>query len=372
MIRYQVPAALAATLLLGAGIAGCNRADDASASATETAEAVVTVGPENIAIATLAELRSGPTISGSLAPEQSATVRAEVGGSVLRTSVDAGQRVKRGQLLANLDDRAVEESFLSARSTVRSAESSLELARRNLQRTERLTQAGALPERDLETARLDVTNAEGALADARARLTNAQEQLEDTRVRAPFDGTVSERQVDAGDVVQVGAALFSIVDPRRLRLEATVPAEEIGRLRPGTEVEFTVTGVDRRITGRIERINPVVDSTTRQIRIYVAIPNLDQALVAGLFAEGRVATDTKRAVAVPVTAIDSRGNTPQVHLIKRGRVAEAEIRPGVRDEAAELVEILAGVAAGDTVLLGSAQGVTPGSRVRVLQEEAGR
>jgi RND family efflux transporter MFP subunit len=370
MNRHRFPAALAAALLL-AGLAGCNRGDDVSASATETAETVVTVGPENIAITTLAELRSGPTISGSLEPEQSATVRAEVSGSVLRTFVDAGERVRRGQLLANLDDRAVEEGFLSSRSAVRSAESALAVARRNLQRTERLAQAGALPERDLENAQLDVTNAEGALADARARLAAAQEQLGDTRVRAPFDGVVSERQADAGDVVQLGAALFSIVDPRRLRLEASVPAEEIGRLRHGTEVEFTVTGVDRRITGHIERINPVVDSTTRQIRIYVAIPNLDEALVAGLFAEGRVATDTKRAVAVPVGAIDSRGTTPKVHLIKRGRVAEAEVQPGVRDEAAELVEIQAGVAAGDTVLLGSAQGVTLGSRIRVLQEEAG-
>jgi RND family efflux transporter MFP subunit len=371
MIRHQFPAALVAALLLP-GLGGCNRDDDASATANETAEAVVTVGPENIAIATLAELRSGPTISGSLEPEQAATVRSEVSGSVLRTFVDAGERVRRGQLLANLDDRAIEEGFLSSRSAVRSAESALALARRNLQRTERLTQAGALPERDLENAQLDVTNAEGALADARARLAAAQEQLGDTRVRAPFDGIVSERQADAGDVVQLGAALFSIVDPRRLRLEASVPAEEIGRLRHGTEVEFTVTGVDRRITGRIERINPVVDSTTRQVRIYVAIPNLDQALAAGLFAEGRVATDTKRAVAVPITAIDGRGNTPKVHVIKRGRVAETEIQPGMRDEAAELVEIQAGVAVGDTVLLGSAQGVTPGSRIRVLQEEAGR
>ena len=371
MIRHRFPAAPVAALLI-AGLAGCNRDDGASATASETAEAVVTVGPENIAIATLAELRSGPTISGSLEPEQAATVRSEVSGSVLRTFVDAGERVRRGQLLANLDDRAVEEGFLSSRSAVRSAESALTLARRNLQRTQRLTQAGALPERDLESAQLDVTNAEGALADARARLAAAQEQLEDTRVLAPFDGIVSERQADAGDVVQLGAALFSIVDPRRLRLEATVPAEHIGRLRPGTEVEFSVTGVDRRITGRIERINPVVDSTTRQVRIYVAIPNLDQALVAGLFAQGRVATDTKRALAVPITAIDSRGNTPKAHVIKRGRVAETDVQPGVRDEAAGLVEVQAGLAVGDTVLLGSAQGVTPGSRVRVLEEEAGR
>ena len=368
MIRHHLLAAGTAALLLGA----CNREEDASATATETAEAIVTVGPENVAVAALSELRSGPAVSGSLEPEQSASVRAEVGGSVLRTYADAGERVKRGQLLARLDDTAVQESFLSARSAVRTAESTLELARRNAERAERLEQAGAVAERDLETARLEATNAEGALADARARLTNAQEQVEDTRVRAPFDGIVSERPADAGDVVQAGAALFSIVDPSRLRLEANVPAEQIGRLRRGTEVEFTVTGLDRRITGEIERINPVVDPSTRQVRIYVAIPNADHALVAGLFAEGRVATDTKRAVAVPVAAIDSRGNTPTVHLLKGGRVAENPVQLGVRDEAAELVEIQAGVADGDTVLLGSAQGITPGSRLRVLREEADR
>jgi RND family efflux transporter MFP subunit len=151
-----------------------------------------------------------------------------------------------------------------------------------------------------------------------------------------------------------------------------VPAEQIGRLRAGTEVEFTVSGLDRRITGKIDRINPVVDPATRQVRIYVAIPNQDRALVAGLFAEGRVATDTKRAVAVPVSAIDSRGTSPVVHVIKGGRVAQSTVQLGVRDEAAELVEVLAGVADGDTLLLGSAQGLTPGSRVRVLEEEAGQ
>ena len=367
MIRYHLSAVAAAALLL----ASC-KGDD-GASATEAAEAIVTVGPENIAVATLSELRSGPPVSGSLEPEQAATVRAEVGGSVLRTYADAGERVKRRQLLARLDDSALRDDFLSARSAVRSAETALELARRNAERAERLAQAGAVAERDLETAQWDVTNAEGTLADARARLSNAQERLDDTEVRAPFDGIVSDRPADAGDVVQVGAALFSIVDPTRLRLEASVPAEQIGRLRTGSEVEFTVNGLDRRITGRIERINPVVDPATRQVRIYVTIPNADHALVAGLFAEGRVATDTKRAVAVPLNAIDSRGNTPMLHLLKSGRVTETAVRLGVRDEASELIEVLAGAADGDTVLLGTAQGVTPGSRVRVLQqEEAGQ
>ncbi len=116
----------------------------------------------------------------------------------------------------------------------------------------------------------------------------------------------------------------------------------------------------------------MVDPATRQVRIYVGVPNPDRGLVAGLFAEGRVATDTKRAVAIPVTAVDSRGTTPKVHRVKGGRVAEVNVHLGMRDEAAELVEVQSGLAQGDTLLLGSAQGVTPGTRVRVIAEEARR
>jgi RND family efflux transporter MFP subunit len=361
-------------LVMAAGVAallgGCRR--DKQASATPAAEPIVTVGPENALVVADTQLRSGPTVSGSLEPVQAATIRAEVPGPVERTTAEAGERVRRGEVLATLDDAAVRDAYLSARSAVRSAESALELARRNQERAERLEQAGAVSTRDLETARLNATNAEGSLEDARARLASAAKQLEDTRVRAPFDGVVSDRHVDAGDVVQVGAELYTVVDPRRLRLEAGVPASEIGQLKVGTPIEFLVSGTDRRVTGRIDRINPVVDPTTRQVRIYASVPNAQQTYAAGLFAQGRVATETKRAVAVPITAVDTRGTSPVVHRIKGGRVVETPVELGLRDEVAELVEIRSGVSPGDTVLLGSAQGLAPGSRVRVLEEEARR
>jgi RND family efflux transporter MFP subunit len=183
---------------------------------------------------------------------------------------------------------------------------------------------------------------------------------------------VSERKVTAGDIVQVGSVLFTIVDLRTLRLEATVPVEQLGRLRQGADVQFGVTGFDRQFTGRIERINPAVDPATRQVRIYVTVPNTEQSLVAGLFAEGRVATDARRAVAVPLSAVDRRGTTPLIHRLKDGKVQNVPVQLGVTDEAAELVEVTAGVAQGDTVLLGSSQGLTPGTIVRVTQEEVAR
>ena len=191
-------------------------------------------------------------------------------------------------------------------------------------------------------------------------------------VRAPVSGAVSERAVDPGDVVQVGANLFTLVDLSSLRLDATVPVEEIDRLKVGVPVEFSITGYDRRFSGRIERINPAVDPATRQARIYVVIPNAEQSLVAGLYAEGRVATDARRTVAVPTSAVDRRGTAPVIHRLKSGKVEVVPVRPGVRDEATELVEILSGITPGDTVLLGSAQGVTEGAAVRITEDEAGR
>ena len=335
-------------------------------------EPTVTIGRENIALARLAELRSGPTISGSLQPRTEAQVRAEISGPVERTFADEGQRVRRGVLIARLDDTAVRDAYLSAKSAVRTAESALQNAQRNLERSTRLAQAGALPERDLETAQLNATNAEGTLADARARLASAQKQLDQTMVRAPITGVVSDRPVDAGDVVQVGAELFRIVDLGSLRLEATVPAAEIDRLKVGMPVEFGVSGFDRRFTGRVERINPSVDPATGQVRIYVSIPNEEQSLVAGLFAEGRVATDEKKAIAVPLDAIDQRGTTPMLHAVKGGKVKHLPVRLGVRDESTDLVEVASGVTPGDTVLLGSAQGVIEGATIRITEEDVSR
>jgi membrane fusion protein, multidrug efflux system len=359
-----------AVTALALSLVGCK--DKAGDTGIAPADPVVMIGRENMAVARLAELRSGPAISGTLEPKLDARLRAEISGPVERTYADEGMRVRRGALLARIDDSAVRDAYLSAKSAVRTAEAALKNAQRNAERASRLAKAGALPERDLETALWNATNAEGGLADARARLATAEKQLSHTEVRASIDGVVSARDVAPGDVVQIGSAMFTLVDLRTLRLEATVPVEDLGRLRSGSPVEFGVTGFDRQFRGRIERINPAVDPTTRQVRIYVSVPNAEQELVAGLFAEGRVATDARRAVAVPLSAIDRRGTAPVIHRVKSGKVDVVPVQLGVTDEAAELIEVSAGLAQGDTVLLGSAQGVTPGTAVRVTQEEVRR
>ena len=352
-------------LLAGAVVAGCRgtKAEDANA---EAAPPPTTVGSENIVVVSQADLATGPSIAGNLQAAQEATVRAQIAGTVLQTLADEGSRVGNGTLLARIDDRTIRDQYLSARSAVTSAQSSAEVVQRNLERNERLATAGAISERDLEASRSQNVAAQSQLADAKARLTLQEKQLADAQIRAPFSGIVAERQVSAGDVVSPGGALFKIVDPTSMRLEGSVPANQLAAIKVGSPVNFSVSGYpDRAFSGRITRINPVADPTTGQVRVVVSLPNSGNNLVGGLFAEGRVASERRTALVAPSSAVDVTGVRPFVIRLKDGRVERVEVAIGLRDEETERVEITRGVAAGDTLLVGAARGITPGTPVRV-------
>ena len=361
-IRIQRIASIAAILALSACKKGTPEADAASAKAAAT----MTIGTENIAIVTLGEVMSGPTLSGAIMPEREGSVRAQVGGSVLQTYAEQGQHVSAGQMLAQIDASGLQDAFLSARSAVTSAANNADVAGRDLTRNEKLFAAGAIAERDLDQARRTSIAAGAALADARARLANAQKQLAYTRVTAPMSGVVSERAVSAGDVVQPGAAMFTVVDPSSMRLEASIPADELASVRIGLPVTFTVNGYPgRTLTGKVTRVSPTADPSTRQVRIIASIPNSNGALVGGLFATGRLAAETKTGLTAPITAIDTRSNEPAVMRIRQAKVERVPVELGLRDEGAERIEIKSGVQAGDTLLLGAAQGISPGTIVKV-------
>ena len=327
---------------------------------------VVSVGPEGIVTAKATDIRIGPAISGTMTPQESATLRSEMSGPVVQTYVEQGQPVKRGQSLARIDDTAIRDALTSAQSAERSAKLALDLATRDAEREQRLEQAGAVAPRDVESAQRALASAQAVMADAQSRLTSAQQQLTKTTFRAPFDGLVSERQVNAGDVVQPGAAIATVVNPASMRLEGSVPAEQLSSLKIGTPVIFTVNGYgSQTFTGRIERINPTADPTTRQVRVYVTIPNEKSTLVGGLFANGRVATESRQGIMVPNAAVDQRGISPVVLRIQSDTVEKVVVQLGVRDNATDQVEIRSGVSAGDTLLANASQGLAPGTKVRI-------
>src|SRR5439155_5821465 len=127
---------------------------------------------------------------------------------------------------------------------------------KQVERSEALIKAGAIAERDLEVTRNQYSAAQAQLANAQAQLANAQKQLSKATIISPFAGIVSARQVSAGDVVQPGGALYTIVNPATMRLEASVPANELSAVRLGVPVDFTVNGYpNRHFTGRITNIN---------------------------------------------------------------------------------------------------------------------
>jgi membrane fusion protein, multidrug efflux system len=365
MARPTSAALVAGVLLLSLAATAC-RDGDAAANGADAGPVTVQVGPEAIVVAGRTILSSGPLLSGTLVAERTAQIRAEVPGSVLEVLHDPGARVAAGTSLARIDDRAILDLWLSARSAVAAAESADEIARRELARAEKLLAAGAIAERDLEASRRGALSARTMRDDATARFAAAQKQLDATKVLAPYAGVVAERFVNPGDVVTPGAPLFTVVDPATMRLEAAVPADQLGMVRVGAPVRFSVTGYPgRTFEGRISSVNPAADPQTRQVRLFVRIPNPGQQLVAGLFAEGRVASESREALTVPRNAVDLRGLVPTVLRLRNGRSEKVEVTLGARDDAAERVEVTAGIAPGDTLLVGPALGISPGTPLKV-------
>jgi RND family efflux transporter MFP subunit len=349
-------------------IAGVLGALGAAACGHQAAPAdnAILLGPENVAVVTTAQLRSGPVISGTLAPVRDAQISAQAGGSVVRILADQGQHVAAGQELAQIDATGLSDAFVSARSAADAAQTAADYAARQSQRYDTLYAAGAVSDRDRETVDEANAQAQAALTDAKSRLVSAGKQLAYTEVRAPFAGVISARSVSAGDVVQPGAMLFSVVDPSVLQLQAAVPAEQLGVVRVGQPVAFSLNGYgDRPFAGTVTRINPVADPSTRQVQLYTTIQNPNNSLVAGLFASGRVVTDSARGLVAPVDAIDTRNLRPAVERLARGRVERVDVTLGLRDTQSNQVQITAGVNAGDTLLVGSAQAISSGTRVRI-------
>lgn len=352
-------------LLFAFVTSACNGEPPESEAPPAAAAPAVQIGPENVVAVKRGTIVVGPMISGELRAENEATVRAELGGAMLQVTVEEGQAVRKGALLGRIDARSLGDARLSAMSAVRSAENQLAVARREAERTEELVKAGALAARDLDVSRSNVSAAEAQLADARARLASAETQLGDAVLRSPINGVVADRAVNVGDVVSPGTALFTIIDPSSMRLEAAVPSDDLRALRTGAGVQFRVRGYDEPFEGHIERIAPQADPSTRQVPIFVSVPNVGGRLVAGLFAEGRVASETAEGLVVPGNAVNTAGGEPWVLRVSNGKAERVTVRLGLRDLRTEQVQIAAGVDEGDILLRGAAQGITPGTPVQV-------
>jgi multidrug efflux pump subunit AcrA (membrane-fusion protein) len=351
----------AAAAALG-GLLACKGTETAKSATTPNA---MIVGPENIAVVKAEQIRSGPAISGTLQPEQQATVRAEVGGTVLQAVVEQGTRVNKGQLLAaSTTPRFARRSFPrvppSRRRRVRWISTSVRSSA-----TKRCSRPARSPS---VTSRSRATNTRRPKHSSRTRSAARQrhEAAQQVHDRIAFLG---HRQRAHGQRGRRRASRRRALHDRESvvdALEASVPADQLSAVRFGIPVDFTVSGYPtRHFTGRIANINPVADPATRQVRIIVSLPNENGVLVGGLFADGHVASEVRSAPVLPIAAVDERGLRPFVMRIKNGVVQKSEVELGIRDGATETVEIRSGVQAGDTILLGAARGISEKTPIKV-------
>ena len=298
-----------------------------------------------------ASLSSGPAITGTIQPERKADLRAEVPAVVLAVLKENGDAVKKGDLLVRLDDTSIRDALASAEAARRAAEQAYEQAQRQFERMTTLRKSGMASAQQVEDAEIRRNNTQSDMEGSRARVVSARQQMQRTEVRAPFDGVVSERKVSAGDTAQVGKELLKVIDPRSMRFEALIAADHVGEVQPGQSVSFRVNGYgEQEFAGRVRRVNPAANPTTRQVEVLVDFVGEKQPHLAGLYAEGRLETNTRTTLTIPASAVVRDGDRASAFRVAGGKLQKVPLTLGERDPRTGEFAVAKGLAEGDRVL----------------------
>jgi RND family efflux transporter MFP subunit len=365
MVRLVLVAGLAA------GLAACGGGDSAAAEGTK-GEIAVVLGPGDVAEARISDVNAGIALTGSLQPYRVVNVFAQVPGTVSGLRFDRGDRVAQGAVLASIQAEGIRSQATGAQAAVAAAEAGLALAARQLESARTLHEAGAMSELDLRGAEAGYAAAEAQVAAARAQAAGAGESARRATVSSPITGVVSDRRVEAGEAVNPGQKLFTVVNAEQLELAGQVPVESAGWLRVGQPVVFELKSLPgQSFEGKVARVDPVADGGTRQVGVYVRLPNPGGRIVGGQFATGRVVGERlAAAVVVPESALRESGGESYLLVIEGGAVARRAVAVGARDVARGVVAILSGLQAGEVVLSAPGATLPPGTRVQVSRPAA--
>jgi RND family efflux transporter MFP subunit len=373
--------AVVLTAVVGCGkVAGSGAPGAANGKAAAPSAAPLLISPEDLLTVRSNALASGPSITGSVQPERRADLRAEVSAVVLAVLKENGDPVRRGDLLVRLDDTSIRDTLTAAEASATAAVQAYEQAERQYQRMATLRQTGVVSAQQLEDVEIRRNTAQSEREAAKTRVVTARQQLQRTEVRAPFDGIVSDRKVSAGDTAQIGKELLKVIDPRSLRFEGLVSADNIGSVKAGQRVMFRIHGfADREFLGTIARVNPAANATTRQVEVLVSfIDAKQQPGVAGLYAEGRIETQRTAALTLPATALVREGDNAFAWRVQDGTARKVSLSVGDKDPRSGEFVLKGGLAEGDTLLRyptltlrdGQSVELTAGSTSSVLAERS--
>ncbi len=313
---------------------------------------------EIVRVPALIEARNAPLLHGKVSAE------------VVDIRVDEGDTVRKGQLLARLDDEGFRLDRKAVLADIARLEATLANQQLTLKRDQRLFTKGLVPDTRLDASRTAVKQTRAALAHARALLEKADYQLSHTRILSPIDGVVQQRLVSVGDYLNpmspASKALFRIVDTHHLRARLYFPDTLAERLKPGLPV--ILDDGRRRLETRLDKVLPVLEDASRAL---VALADFDNTAdwPPGLHLNADVALTVHRhALLVPDAVLVQRpAGIVAYRLREDDRVEAVPVVTGIRRDGQ--VEILSGLAAGDQVVLDGAAYLSDGARVSVKAPE---
>ena len=379
-----IAAVLVVVLLLGAGIyARINAADDESAdaseapagdpssvSASQTFAADVTIPVEGASVVR-ETLTLGVSAAGEAEAWRRTVVSAQVGGRVVALPVRENAAVGAGQTLVALDPAEYQLAVEENEAALRDAEAKFQ---------EMTLFDDRIPDAETRTQRETVARAKSGLDAAEVRLKRARLDLERARLGAPFAGRVASIQVVPGEWVGPGDELLTLVDLDPIKVEVQVLESEVGFLTAGGHAQVSFAAFpEKTFSGRIETINPLVESGTRTARVTVLVPNPDDRILPGMYA--RVSLDARRfadRVLVPRAAILERDRRDMLFVYegddRGGRAKWRYVTTGLANDS--LIEIVPSeetdsVAPGEIVLIGGHYTLVHDARVRLVEDAEG-
>lgn len=314
------------------------------------------------------ELTLGVPISGPLRAVHSALVKARVAGELRGLTVREGDRVHAGQVLAHVEPIEYTERLHQAARQVDAAQAQADIAQRQYDNNRALVEQGFISQTALDTSAASLQAARATVRAAQAGAEVARKAVADTVLKAPIDGQIAQRLAQPGERVAPEARIVEIVDARELELEASLNAADSLAVRVGQHARLTVEGASGPVTASVVRINPSAQSGSRSVLVYLALQP-QEGLRQGLFAEGRLATGTERALAVPLSAVRTDKPAPYVQVLEgegeSRQVAHRPVELGARAVLdGETWVAVTGIDDGAWVLRAAAGALNPGTRVQ--------
>ena len=326
---------------------------------------VIELSAIDLATAHVIELTSGLPISGALKAVNSAIVKARVPGELQGLTVREGDRVEAGQVIARVESTEYADRVRQAQQQADAAKAQVEIAQRQVDNNAALVRQGFISKTAADNSLASLNTAQANHRAAQAGIDVLRKSLADTVLRAPISGQVSQRLAQPGERVAPEARIVEIVDLSRLELEASISPADSVAVRVGQQALLRIEGVAQPVAATVARINPSAQAGSRSVLIYLTVaaqPGLRQ----GLFAQGQLATETQRALAVPLNAVRTDKPLPYVQVVEGDRIAHRTVQTGVRGQVdGELWVAVQGVADGARVLRGAAGVVREGTQVKL-------